>query len=87
MEISIDKNVPIPMSLSWSDKLDKLEIGDSIPVLDGSQETVRQTAWRNFHKPGTKFFTVREDPSDPKNYRVWRVTEGDFKKIRNRRAS
>lgn len=54
--------------------LDKLDVGDSFPVLNGREKAIRHAAWRYYHsKNGNeKEFTVRRDPTDDKNFRCWR---------------
>jgi len=58
--------------------LDKMNVGDSFPVDNGTEKTVRHAVWRYFHKEvngvpiSERVFTVRRDPKDDKNFRCWR---------------
>lgn len=69
----IDDCIPIPTHESWEKKLDRLEVNQSIKVLKGSEESVRQVSWRKFHSKGTKRFRTMIDPTDTDNFRTWRV--------------
>ncbi len=58
--------------------LDKLKVGESFPVRNGSERSVRHAAWRYFHKEvdgvpiSDRVYTIRRDPKDEKNFRCWR---------------
>lgn len=73
MNFKIDSDIPVPSELCWREKLDLLEVGDSIKVFSGSEKTVRIVSNEDFHKKGTKRFTTRIDPRDIDNYRTWRI--------------
>lgn len=73
MEIS--NKVPRPfIAKDWVEKLDEMEVNDSISIKGGSEKSVRQISARYFHKRGNKRFTTKKDPLDKKNYRVWRLS-------------
>ncbi len=73
--MEIQKDVPRPfVSRDWVKTLDEMEVNDSIPVKEGSQQSVRQISARYFHKRGEKRFTTKRDPIDKENYRTWRLS-------------
>jgi hypothetical protein len=78
--VEITDKIPSPTQEPWDVIMDKLEVGQSFPVENGKETAVRHAAWRSFHQVNkdtglpvsSKSFTVRRDPTDPKNFRCWR---------------
>lgn len=78
MEI-IEKSQPT-WPLSWRERMDLMEVGESYPVDDKVVKSVRYIASKHFHSPranSPKRFTVRLHGlnGEKKEYRLWRKND------------
>jgi len=65
--------------MSWREKMDRMRVGESIPVDPKVVKSVRYTAFKHFHSPkvgsNKRFTTKKVSGSDPVEFKLWRMDD------------
>lgn len=65
--------------MSWREKMDRMQIGESIAVDPKVVKSVRYTAFKHFHSPKVnskkRFTTKKVEGSNPVEYKLWRMDD------------
>lgn len=73
--------------MSWREKMERMNIGDSIPVDAKVVKSVRYIASKHFNskraKSEKRFTTKRVVGSEPPEYKLWRIEDKEETNVRD----